>query len=507
MIACANKLIWFILAHMSTPALIGRYKIKSELGRGGMATVYLAFDPNFNRDVAVKVLPREMLHDPQFRARFEREIKTAAGLEHPSIVPVYDVGEDNGQPYFVMRLMTGGSLADMIERGRISLEDTARIISKIAQGLTYAHRKGVIHRDLKPDNILFDDNGAPFISDFGVARLSESTGSLTGSGIIGTPAYMSPEQAQGGNIDQRSDIYGLGVIVYQMLSGRQPYSADTPMGVVVKHITEPVPEILEQVPDLPGGVDEVVRSSMAKDRNKRYSTAVDLAKALNMIAFGNEGEFSTSNTGIHTRIYKAPGQSSSRGVLTGVGVALIVILVLAVGIFLLRNQLFAAPEVQSTAAPALTAAPTDASVKPAMPTLASTPTPAPATATAVPFAPACAASVTLPTPVVKEIDKLCVDKNPYTTVSIPEGATFESLDPKMTCRLERTKNGKSTLSCAGEQLISYKLKVCLASAAPVADAGKCAQGSTFDTTNQCCVTTPPDGAGCTLFKVDLRACK
>ena len=186
-----------ILARMSIPTKIGRYEIKSELGRGGMATVYLAFDPSFNRDVAIKVLPREMLHDPQFRARFEREIKMAAGLEHPSIVPVYDVGEDDGQPYFVMRLMTGGSLSDVIAKGKIPLEETARIVAKIAQGLAYAHKKGMIHRDLKPDNILFDDNGDPFISDFGVARLTESTGSLTGSGVIGTPAYMSPEQAQG----------------------------------------------------------------------------------------------------------------------------------------------------------------------------------------------------------------------------------------------------------------------------------------------------------------------
>ena len=193
-----------------------------------------------------------MMHDPQFRARFEREIKMVAGLEHPSIVPVYDVGEEDGQPYFVMRFMTGGSLSDLIAKGKMSLEDTARIVGKIAQGLTYAHKKGIIHRDLKPDNILFDDNGDPFISDFGIAKLTESTsGSLTGSGVIGTPAYMSPEQAQGNEIDGRSDIYGLGVIVYQMLSGQQPYNADTPMGVVIKHITEPVPEILNMIPSLP----------------------------------------------------------------------------------------------------------------------------------------------------------------------------------------------------------------------------------------------------------------
>jgi len=133
---------------MPLPEKIGRYEVKSELGRGGMATVYRAVDPNSGREVAIKVLPREMMHDPQFRERFEREIKMIASLEHPAIVPVYDVGDIDGQPYFVMRFMTGGSLSDLIEKGSIPIEDTAKIIEKIAQGLAYAHRKGVIHRDL-----------------------------------------------------------------------------------------------------------------------------------------------------------------------------------------------------------------------------------------------------------------------------------------------------------------------------------------------------------------------
>lgn len=490
---------------MPTPAQIGRYIIKSELGRGGMATVYLAFDPSFNREVAVKVLPREMLHDPQFRARFEREIKMAAGLEHPSIVPVYDVGEDEGQPYFVMRLMTGGSLSDLISQGKVGLEDTARIVSRIAQGLTYAHKKHVIHRDLKPDNILFDDNGDPFISDFGVARLAESSSSLTGSGVIGTPAYMSPEQAQGLELDSRSDIYGLGVIVYQMLSGRQPYSADTPMGVVIKHITEPVPEILNMVPTLPQEVDLLIKRSMAKDRNKRYETAVDLAKALNMIAFGNEGSFtSVTNTGIRTGLQNTlPAAQASRGKV-GLIVGAAVVVVLAVGGFLLRNQLFS-PPVEPTLTVAPTAIPTEVpptstSVPTSVPTL-------PATETVIPFAPACAANITIPTPAVKETNKDCTAKRPYTTISIPEDATFESLDPKMICTKATTANGKTLISCGGEQLTSYDLKVCQPPIVDSANAGSCDQGSTFDTANQCCITTPPDGAGCTIFQVDMKACQ
>ena len=186
--ACANMSISFILGCMAIPTKIGRYEIKSELGRGGMATVYRAYDPSFEREVAIKVLPREMMHDPQFRSRFEREIKMVAGLEHPSIVPVYDVGDEDGQPYFVMRFMTGGSLSGWIDKGKFSVQDTARIIDRVAQGLSYAHKKGIVHRDLKPDNILFDNNGDPFISDFGIAKLKESASSLTGSGVIGTPA-------------------------------------------------------------------------------------------------------------------------------------------------------------------------------------------------------------------------------------------------------------------------------------------------------------------------------
>jgi serine/threonine protein kinase len=491
---------------MPIPAQIGRYIIKSELGRGGMATVYLAFDPSFNREIAIKVLPREMLHDPQFRARFEREIKMAAGLEHPAIVPVYDVGEDEGQPYFVMRLMTGGSLSDMIEKGRLSLEETARIVSRIAQGLTYAHKKRVIHRDLKPDNILFDDNGDPFISDFGVARLAESSGSLTGSGVIGTPAYMSPEQAQGLELDSRSDIYGLGVIVYQMLSGRQPYSADTPMGVVIKHVTDPVPDILDMVPDLPLEVDLLIKRALAKDRNKRYETAVDLAKALNVIAFGYEGDFtSVTNTGIHTGVRKALPATvqPSRGKI-GLIIGGVIVLVLAVGVFLLRNQLFAPPP-----EPTIPASPTALPTK-VPPTFTSVPTSKPTlavTETVIPFAPTCAEGIVIPTPSVKETNKVCVEKKPYTAISIPEGATFTPLNEALSCVEERTSDGKTIISCTGQMLYSYDLKVCVPPVIDSADAGKCDQGSTFDSANQCCIPTPSDGAGCTVFKVNIGACQ
>jgi serine/threonine-protein kinase len=275
------------------PEKIGRYEIKAELGRGGMATVYQAYDPRFEREVAIKVLPREMLHDPQFRVRFEREAKTIAMLEHPAIVPVYDFGEEDGQPYFVMRYMTGGSLSDRMNQGPLTVKETARIFERLAPAMDEAHARGIIHRDLKPGNILFDRLNEPYVSDFGIAKLSEAQASVTGSAIIGTPAYMSPEQAQGEPVDGRSDIYALGVILFEMLSGKPPYEADTPMGVVLKHITEPVPHILDANPNLPVAIKAVVEKAMAKDKLERFATCSDLAAALSAIARGESPDLKT----------------------------------------------------------------------------------------------------------------------------------------------------------------------------------------------------------------------
>lgn len=285
-----------------TSQKIGRYEIKSELGRGGMATVYKAYDPRFEREVALKVLPREMLHDAQFKVRFEREAKTIALLEHPSIVPVYDFGEEDGQPYFVMRCMTGGSLADMLEKGPLPLKEAAQIMSRIAGGLDDAHIKGIVHRDLKPGNILFDRGGEPYVSDFGIAKMTQSQGvTVTGGAIIGTPAYMSPEQAQGEKVDGRSDVYALGVILFEMLSGQQPYQATTPMAVVVKHITDPIPHILDVRSDLPVDVERIIEKAMAKNVDERFATAGEFASALNAVAEGQRADDALKTAAMSTR--------------------------------------------------------------------------------------------------------------------------------------------------------------------------------------------------------------
>jgi dipeptidyl aminopeptidase/acylaminoacyl peptidase len=162
-------------------------------------------------------------------------------------------------------------------------------VERLCKGLAYAHKKGIVHRDLKPGNVLFDNNGEAFISDFGVAKLADAAQNMTGSGIVGTPAYMSPEQAQSGHVDARADIYAMGVILYEMLTGKQPYKADTPMGVVVKHITDPVPEILRDNPELPPELDEIIKKCMDKNPDNRYATLTDLAMALNKSAFGDAG--------------------------------------------------------------------------------------------------------------------------------------------------------------------------------------------------------------------------
>lgn len=260
----------------------GRYVIKAELGRGGMATVFHAYDPRFERDVAIKVLPREFLHDPQFRARFEREAKTIALLEHPAIVPVYDFGKEDEQPYIVMRYMSGGSLADRLRQGPLSLIDVAQIFSRLAPALDAAHSKEIIHRDLKPGNVLFDQYGNAYVSDFGIARLKQSGGAtLTGTAILGTPAYMSPEQIQGDKeIDGRSDIYALGIMLFQMLTGKTPYHAETPAKVMMMHLLEPVPQIRRVKNDLPDLFDTITECALAKDPDDRYQTAREMAEVI-----------------------------------------------------------------------------------------------------------------------------------------------------------------------------------------------------------------------------------
>lgn len=268
------------------PQQIDRYQVKAFLGRGGMATVYHAFDPRFERDVAVKLMPREFLHDPAFLARFEREAKTIAALEHGAIVPVYDFGDHEGQPFLVMRYMAGGSLNRRIEEGPVGLHEAAQIIERIGSALDKAHSRGIVHRDVKPGNILFDEDRQAYLTDFGIVKLSEATAQLTGSGIIGTPAFMAPEMSMPGGLTPLIDIYALGVTLYMMLTGEQPYKADTPMGLYFAHMRQPIPDISMMRPDLPEAAQYLIDRALAKEPVDRYQMASEMAEDLQRVAAG-----------------------------------------------------------------------------------------------------------------------------------------------------------------------------------------------------------------------------
>ncbi len=261
---------------------LGPYELLEELGRGGMATVYRAYQPNVDRFVAVKVIHRSVASDSKALDRFTREARLVAKLEHPHILPVYDYNGLNDPPYIVMRYLPTGTLKDILERGKLPVHEVAYLMQQIGSALDYAHKQGVIHRDIKPSNIMVDSEGNAFLTDFGIARIVEGSGEgLTGTGMaIGTPGYMAPEQGLGNPIDHRVDIYALGVMLYELLVGKLPFSAETPMAVILKHINDPVPNIIQANPALPAALNGVIQRAMAKQPEDRYSTAAEMTRAL-----------------------------------------------------------------------------------------------------------------------------------------------------------------------------------------------------------------------------------
>ena len=267
---------------------VGRYEIVSELGRGGMAVVYLARDPYMKREVAVKLLSGRLMDDPGFRERFQREASVVAMLEHPFIIPVYDFGYHEEMPFIVMRYMQGGSLADVIRKqGTLSLTDSAQIMERMGAALDEAHRRRIIHRDFKPQNILMDAQAETFLGDFGLFKVANRTGAISGAYILGTAAYMSPEQVHGDEeIDRRTDVYAMGVSLFEMLSGRLPYQDTNQTKLMMKHVLDPVPDITAIVPDLSPKMAAVIARAMAKEPNARYPTAGEFAAALVAVSRG-----------------------------------------------------------------------------------------------------------------------------------------------------------------------------------------------------------------------------
>lgn len=264
---------------------LGQYEIRMLLGKGGMSTVYLAYQPSMDRTVAIKVLPREFLHDDTFLTRFQTEVRTIAALEHLHILPVYDVGEEDGIPYYVMRYLTGGTLADLLEGRLLEMPRVVQIVRQVADALDYAHQRGIIHRDLKPSNILLDSSGNAYLADFGIARIQQVASDLTGSRVVGTPPYVAPEMARRGEpVTYSVDIYALGCITYQMLTGEPPFFDPDPVRTLMLHVLEPVPSVRDFDPNISVAVDSVLKRCLAKRPQDRQQTAGEFAREFALAA-------------------------------------------------------------------------------------------------------------------------------------------------------------------------------------------------------------------------------
>jgi serine/threonine-protein kinase len=265
-------------------ALSGQYEVEREIGRGGMGVVYLARDLRLDRMVAIKTLPPAMGGDPVFRERFLREARTAARLNHPNIVPIHRADEAGGQVFFVMGFVDGDSLAGRLAAGPLSPRDALPILRDVAQALGYAHAHGVIHRDVKTENILLDAvTGRAMVTDFGIARVAAAA-PLTATGqVLGTVYYLSPEQVAGENVDARSDIYALGVVGFTMLSGRFPFDGNLASAVLIAHVVKPAPKLASVVPTVPASVAAIIDRCLAKNPAERFQTCADLDAALELV--------------------------------------------------------------------------------------------------------------------------------------------------------------------------------------------------------------------------------
>jgi hypothetical protein len=269
---------------------LGRYQLLKQVGRGGMAAVFLATDTQTRRQVAVKVLSTAPVTTDQYKIRFRQEAKALAQLSHPNIVRVLDYGEVGGRPYLVLEWVGGGTLSARMG-SPYPHQEAAKLILPIARALQYAHEMGIIHRDVKPSNILLSESGEPLLSDFGIAKSlsQEPAPDLTGPGAgIGTPEYMAPEQGLGQPVDPRADIYSLGVIFYELVTGRKPYTADTPLGTMMQASTQPLPRAREIVPGLPEEVERVLFKVLAKEPSKRYQAMGEFAEVLEKLILGEK---------------------------------------------------------------------------------------------------------------------------------------------------------------------------------------------------------------------------
>jgi serine/threonine protein kinase len=259
---------------------IGNYKVVDVLGAGGMATVYRARQTNIERDVAIKVMAAAFARQPDFVERFKREAELFAQLEHPHILPIYDYGDEDGNLYLVLRLMDGGSLESYMRKEPLTLAQIGKMVTQMSHALDHAHNQHVIHRDIKPNNVLLDKFGNAYLMDFGIAKiLSGSRLTATGT-LLGTPAYMAPEQWKLDPIDGRSDIYSVGVMLYELFTGELPFPGETPFQFMYAHLHEEVPAVSAKVDGFSLGIDDVIFKATAKEPDERYQTAREMAEAL-----------------------------------------------------------------------------------------------------------------------------------------------------------------------------------------------------------------------------------
>jgi serine/threonine-protein kinase len=271
-------------------SIVGRYELEELAGEGGMSSVYRAYDNVLERRVAIKVLHEHYAHDPEHVERFRREARAIARLAHPNVVTVIDRGEWEGRQFIVFEHVAGENLKSVIDReGPLPVERALDLSCQIGRALAFAHRLGIVHRDVKPHNVLIDANGVAKVTDFGIARALDAEDALTATGtVLGTGQYLSPEQANGGRGDERSDQYSLGVLAYELLAGRPPYSGDNLMAVAMRHVNDPVPSIRAQRPDVPEQVDAALSKAMAKLPDDRYASMEELTAALESALAGLE---------------------------------------------------------------------------------------------------------------------------------------------------------------------------------------------------------------------------
>ncbi|HET8813816.1 MAG TPA: protein kinase [Solirubrobacterales bacterium] len=320
-------------SQMIGTVLSGRYRLEAKLGSGGMSTVYLARDTTLDRSVAVKVMHREMSEQADQLERFRQEARAVAKLSHPNVVAVIDAGEDGGHPYIVFEYVEGETLKQRINRvGALDTQEALAHAIEIARGLTVAHSRNMVHRDIKPQNVLIDSEGRAKLTDFGISRQLEQDGMTATGRVLGTTDYVAPEQAMGHPVDQRSDIYSLGVVLYEMLVGQVPFHADSQVGVAMKHVNEELPDVQQRRPELSAAAAMVVERATAKDPSRRYQEAGDLIDDL-ATALEVEAARAGAATGEATSVLEAV--PPAQGTLAGGGrrswAAIVLLLVVVAG--------------------------------------------------------------------------------------------------------------------------------------------------------------------------------